>query len=94
MEAQLVNAKTKIYAILGDPISHSMSPVIMNASFRRFGMDRVFLALRCGKENAGCVMKALRCVDLAGKNHPEGVCDGNGGICQGGGDSGGSAGGI
>lgn len=66
MEAQLVNAKTKIYAILGDPISHSMSPVIMNASFRRFGMDRVFLALRCGKENAGCVMKALRCVDLAG----------------------------
>ena len=66
MEAQLVNARTKIYAILGDPISHSMSPVIMNASFRRFGMDCVFLALKCGKKDADCVMKALRCVDLAG----------------------------
>ena len=29
-------------------------------------MDCVFLALKCGKKDADCVMKALRCVDLAG----------------------------
>lgn len=47
MEPFIVNAKTDLYAILGDPISHSMSPVIHNNAFRRFGMDKVFLAMRC-----------------------------------------------
>ena len=42
MEPFIVNAKTDLYAILGDPISHSMSPVIHNNAFRRFGMDKVF----------------------------------------------------
>ncbi|QAT48782.1 shikimate dehydrogenase [Caproiciproducens sp. NJN-50] len=63
---RIVNAKTGLYAILGDPIEHSMSPVIMNKAFLRNGMDRVLVAMRCNTENVDCVMKALRSIDLKG----------------------------
>lgn len=62
----IVHAKTEIYAILGDPISHSLSPVIMNRSFERFNMEKVFLAFRCSKANIHQVIQALKKVDLKG----------------------------
>lgn len=62
----IVNSKTGVYAILGDPIAHSMSPVIMNSSFSRFNMDKVFLGLRCNIEEIDNVMKALKTIDLKG----------------------------
>lgn len=66
MSQGLINAKTDIYAILGDPIAHSLSPVIMNASFNRMKLDKVFLALKSNKQTADCIMRALRMVDLKG----------------------------
>lgn len=66
MRAATVNAKTGIYAILGDPVSHSMSPVIMNSAFDRLGMDEVFLALRTGVETFPQVMDTLRMLELKG----------------------------
>ena len=62
----MVNAQTGIYAILGDPINHSISPVIMNRSFRRLHVDSVFLAFRCGPEDVDCIMRAFKLVDLKG----------------------------
>lgn len=41
-----VNGNTGLYAILGNPIKHSMSTVIHNRSFERNGLDKVFLALK------------------------------------------------
>ena len=66
METKTVSAKTKLFAILGDPILHCMSPVIMNASFRRLGLDNVFVAMRCDAAHIGVVMEALRVIDLGG----------------------------
>ena len=40
MRKKTVNARSKIFTIIGDPISHSMSPVIMNSSFDRLDMDK------------------------------------------------------
>jgi shikimate dehydrogenase len=39
---------TRLIALLGDPISHSLSPAFQNAAFREAGVDGVYLALRCG----------------------------------------------
>ncbi|NLE14564.1 MAG: shikimate dehydrogenase [Spirochaetales bacterium] len=41
-----VSGHTALYAILGDPIAHAMSPVLMNSNFEQLGMDKVFLALK------------------------------------------------
>ena len=40
-----VDAATRVYGVAGDPIQHSLSPVIMNAAMRRENVNAVFLAL-------------------------------------------------
>jgi 3-dehydroquinate dehydratase/shikimate dehydrogenase len=40
-----VDAATRVYGVAGDPVSHSLSPAIMNAAFRRENVNAVYLAL-------------------------------------------------
>lgn len=40
-----LDAATKVYGVAGDPVSHSLSPVMMNAAFRRENVNAVYLAL-------------------------------------------------
>jgi shikimate dehydrogenase len=40
---------TKAYALIGDPVDHSLSPAIYNALFRHFGLDAEFILLRVEK---------------------------------------------
>ena len=40
-----VDAATRVYGVAGDPVSHSLSPLIMNAAFRRENVNGVYLAL-------------------------------------------------
>lgn len=42
-----VTAGTRLIALLGDPVAHSLSPRFQNAAFRASGVDGVYLALRC-----------------------------------------------
>ena len=41
----------KIFGIFGDPIEHSLSPVMQNAAFRSMGLDACYHAFRVSKEN-------------------------------------------
>ena len=41
-----ITKDTKIFAVVGDPIAHSMSPLLHNAAFRKVGFDGVYLPLR------------------------------------------------
>ncbi len=40
-----VDAVTRVYGVVGDPIEHSLSPAIMNAAMRRENVNAVYLAL-------------------------------------------------
>jgi len=40
-------AKTRVFSVLGDPIAHSLSPVLHNTVFRALQLDAVYVALRC-----------------------------------------------
>ncbi|HEX7089042.1 MAG TPA: shikimate dehydrogenase [Longimicrobiales bacterium] len=42
-----ITATTRLIALLGDPVSHSLSPIFQNAAFRAAGVDGVYVALRC-----------------------------------------------
>ena len=36
-----INGETEVYAVIGDPIGHSLSPAIHNAAFREMGLNKV-----------------------------------------------------
>ncbi|HLK31435.1 MAG TPA: shikimate dehydrogenase, partial [Terriglobales bacterium] len=40
-----VDAATRVYGVAGDPVAHSLSPLLMNTAFRRENVNAVYLAL-------------------------------------------------
>ena len=47
------------YAVLGDPVVHSLSPAIQNAAFRAAGRNAVYVARRVSGEECGSALRAL-----------------------------------
>jgi len=41
-----IDADTRVYGVIGDPVAHSMSPRLFNACFERYGINAVYLPLR------------------------------------------------
>ncbi len=58
-----ISASTRTFALLGDPVGHSLSPRMQNAGFHAAGIDAVYVALRC---EADAVVPTMRL--LAGAN--------------------------
>jgi 3-dehydroquinate dehydratase/shikimate dehydrogenase len=52
-----VDPATRVYAVAGDPVAHSLSPAIMNAALRRETVNGVYVALHAKtlKDLLGCV---------------------------------------
>jgi 3-dehydroquinate dehydratase/shikimate dehydrogenase len=52
-----LDAATRIYGVVGDPVAHSLSPTIMNAALRRENVNGVYVALHAKtlKDLLGCV---------------------------------------
>jgi len=44
-----VDAATKVYGVVGDPVAHSLSPLMLNTAFRRENVNAVYLALHATK---------------------------------------------
>jgi shikimate dehydrogenase len=40
----MIDAQTQLYGIIGNPVRHSLSPIIHNGAFRRMGLNAVYLA--------------------------------------------------
>ena len=41
-----LNAQTEIFGVIGDPVGHSLSPLLHNAAFRAVGVNAVYLPFR------------------------------------------------
>ncbi|HST57343.1 MAG TPA: shikimate dehydrogenase [Longimicrobium sp.] len=54
-----VTAGTRLFALLGDPVSHSLSPSFQNAAFQALGLDAVFVALRCGADELPGLLRGI-----------------------------------
>ncbi len=54
-----ISAATRTFALLGDPVGHSLSPRMHNAGFAAVGLDAVYLALACPAEHLGVTMTTL-----------------------------------
>ena len=54
-----ITARTRVLTILGDPVGHSASPPIQNAAFQAAGVDGVYVAVRCAKDDLDGFMRGL-----------------------------------
>tara|TARA_B100001179_G_scaffold232366_1_gene225043 strand:- start:149 stop:1000 length:852 start_codon:yes stop_codon:yes gene_type:complete len=54
-----LTARTRVFTILGNPVEHSLSPVIQNAAFQEARVDGVYVALRCDAEQMVGFMSGL-----------------------------------
>lgn len=55
----MIDGATRVYALLGDPVAHSLSPTMQNAAFRVLGLKAVYVALRCTSHDLASLMHSL-----------------------------------
>lgn len=63
-----ITGKTKLTALLGSPVSHSISPQMHNEAFRRLGLDYVYLAFDVKPNQLETVLLGLRAAGIRGFN--------------------------
>ncbi|MBF0211698.1 MAG: shikimate dehydrogenase [Desulfamplus sp.] len=62
--AKQITPSTKLYAIFGKPVSHSISPLIHNMLLNEFGIDAVYLAFEISDIKKG--VEAIRTLGIKG----------------------------
>ncbi|MFF2447631.1 shikimate dehydrogenase [Neobacillus sp. NPDC058068] len=58
----------KLFAVLGDPIGHSMSPIMHNDLFSYYQIDAHYLPFQVKGENLRDAVKGLKAIGVAGFN--------------------------
>ena len=59
---------SKSFAVIGDPIDHSLSPNIHSAAFREMGLDSSYIAYRVPKEELEEGVEGLKKIKIQGFN--------------------------
>jgi shikimate dehydrogenase len=63
-----ISGKTRICALIGDPVAHSMSPAMHNAAYRKMGLDYIYLALPVKSADLKAAVEGLRALNFRGFN--------------------------
>ena len=63
-----ITGHTGLYALLGSPVAHSISPMMHNEAFRLLGIDAVYLAFDVGTDHFAQAVNGLRQVNIKGFN--------------------------
>ncbi|MBI3437972.1 MAG: shikimate dehydrogenase [Proteobacteria bacterium] len=63
-----VTAATQVLAVIGDPVSHSLSPLMHNGWIADHGLDAVYVALPLGGADPVSALRALKRFGLRGAN--------------------------
>ena len=64
----MISASTRVAGVIGDPVRHSLSPVIHNAAFQALGLDWVYLAFPVPAGDGAAAVTAMRTFGLDGLN--------------------------
>ena len=63
-----MDGETQVYAVLGQPVHHSRSPLIQNAAFRAAGMNAVYVALEVPATRLKQALEGLHAAGVQGLN--------------------------
>ena len=61
-----LSGSTRVAAVIGSPVRHSLSPAIHNAAFAACGLDWAYVAFEVAAGGAGAALAAMRTLGLGG----------------------------
>jgi shikimate dehydrogenase len=64
----MINGKTVVYGIIGNPVAHSFSPAMHNAAMRELGINCVYVPFCPPPEKLGEAVAGIRALGIAGVN--------------------------
>lgn len=67
-DQERISGTTRVVALLGDPVAHSLSPAIHNTAFAACGLDYVYVAMRVASTDLPAALHGLAALGLAGAN--------------------------
>lgn len=68
MRSQTISGSTRLVALLGDPVAHSISPAIHNHAMACLGLPYAYVALPTPSPSLSTVVTTLRACDFLGAN--------------------------
>lgn len=68
MTTKAITGKTRICGVIGDPIEHTLSPVMHNAAYARLGLDYVYLPFRVKRDELGKAIEGMKALNIRGLN--------------------------
>ena len=63
-----VDSNTELYGVVGNPVGHSLSPLMHNAAFGRFHRNAVYLAFAVERHALGLALESVRSLGIKGVN--------------------------
>jgi 3-dehydroquinate dehydratase/shikimate dehydrogenase len=61
-----IDADTQIYGVIGDPVAHSLSPLIHNQAFRKLGINAMYLPFRVPRADLAGFLKSFDSLPVQG----------------------------
>jgi 3-dehydroquinate dehydratase / shikimate dehydrogenase len=61
-----IDPDTQVYGVIGDPVSHSLSPLIHNTAFRKMGINALYLPFRVPNGELQPFLSAFAALDVKG----------------------------
>jgi shikimate dehydrogenase len=64
----MITSKTSFIALIGNPVSHSLSPIMQNAALQYLGLDLIYIAIPCRNKDLKIVLNSLKKINCKGLN--------------------------
>src|SRR6056297_1108361 len=64
----MINTKTKLLGLLGNPLEHSFSPIMHNKAYEKNNLNYLYLPLEIEEDNIKDVLKGIKHMNFIGLN--------------------------
>ena len=64
----MINANTRLCGVIGNPVSHTLSPAMQNAAMAQLGLDYAYLAFQVKATQLGAAMQGMKALGIRGLN--------------------------
>ena len=64
----MITSKTSFIALIGNPVNHSLSPIMQNAALQYLGLDLIYIAIPCINQDLELVLNSLKKINCKGLN--------------------------